>query len=997
MPLIGRPAFFDPLDLFTHRRLPPHLAIRIPILKPSLTSSRLPGSAAQLRSPQYIYDVNNLPPAAAPRRKLIEVSLPLEDINIESAREKSIRHGHPSTLHLWWARRPLAAARAVLFAQLVDDPSSRPGEFPTEESQKVERERLHGIIRRLVKWDNATNEGLLREARAEILKSTDGHPPAILDPFAGGGTIPLEAQRLGLEAHASDLNPVAVLINKALIEIPPKFSGQPPVFPGAADESASWPRSTGLAEDVRRYGAWMRERAQERIGHLYPTATLPNGEKATVIAWIWARTVTCPNPACGIEMPLVRSWWLRNKKGKEAYVFPSVVEAPGLQGRRSVVYRIAQDSEPSRDPGAGTMAGRAGAICVACGSLASMAHIKAEGVAGRMSAQLIATVADGNRQRVYLEPTEEHRHAADVTRPHDVPDQPLGHDPRNLWTPAYGLVEFADLFTKRQLTALTTFSDLVPEARQQIAKDAIGAGLPVEVRADSGVGAEAYADAIATYLAMVLSKLADRGSSIVTWFLGRESTRNTFARQAIPMSWDFVEPNTFALGTGSFDGAISWTAEALDTVGGNVPHGFAEQADAATRDYSRFLVSTDPPYYDNISYSDLSDFFYVWLRRSLRDVHPDLFSTLVVPKAEELVANPYRHSGTTGAEKFFEDGFERVFARARASASSDFPITVYYAFKQSELSREGVSSTGWSTFLAGMIREGWTITATWPVRSELSNRMLASGTNALASSIVLALRPREPTAAATDRSGFLRALHEELTRALQEIRQGAIAPADLRQTVLGPGMRVFSQYSRVLEDDGSPMSVKTALALINQTFDSIENEQDADLDADTRFCLDWYKSYGWTTQPYGYAESLALPLGLSVDGIARGGVITSGQSKVALIKPQDLNPQWDPATDDRLSLWETTCHLARAYATDGRETAAALMARAATKVDLDEVNRLAIRLYELMESKDAATAVLFNGLGGAWADVSATASSIRPAEIQSGFDFGDDLDDEGDR
>jgi putative DNA methylase len=490
---------------------------------------------------------------------------------------------------------------------------------------------------------------------------------------------------------------------------------------------------------------------------------------------------------------------------------------------------------------------------------------------------------------------------------------------------------------------------------------------------------------------MAASRLSDYGGTISTWMPDpkNEGIRNTFARQALPMTWDFAEANLFSESSGNFGFMLRGITRVLDELPAK-NGGHAKQADAASRDYTDLLIATDPPYYDNIGYSDLSDYFYIWLRRSLREIHPNLFGTMLVPKTEELIANPYRHGGKESAERFFEEGFQQVFARARQTASPDYPITIFYAFKQAELEKEGVASTGWSTFLEGMVRNGWAITATWPVRSERGGRMISVGTNALASSIVLALRPREATAPATDRTGFLAALHTELEEALPRIREGAIAPADLRQTVLGPGMSVFSRFSRVLEDDGSTMSVKTALALINQTFDSLQNEHDAELDADTRFCLDWFRSYGWDTRPYGDAESLAVPLGLSVDGIARGGTLTSGGGKVALIKPQDLDPGWDPAHDDRLSLWEVTCHLARAYATAGREEAARLMAEVKGRVDIDEVNRLATRLYELMESQDSSTAGLFNGLGGAWADVSATSTTIRPAAVAEML-FGEEI------
>lgn len=938
-------------------------------------------------------------PDAPTRKKLIEVSIPLEDINAESAREKSIRHGHPSTLHLWWARRPLSAARAVLFAQLVDDPSSNPD--LTEEQQKAERERLHNIIRRLVKWENINNESLLCEAHEEILNSTGDNPPAILDPFAGGGTIPLEAQRLGLEAHASDLNPVAVLINKALVEIPPKFAGLPPVFPGAAEtQLGAWSRTTGLAEDVRRYGAWMREQAEERIGHLYPNATIADhktGRKQTtpVIAWIWARTVTCPNPACGIEMPLVRSWWLGKKKGKEAYVVPTVVDDTTAASGRRVAFAIGHDN--AKGPSAATdgTVGRQGATCVACGSAVDLKYIRAEGRAHRMRQRLMAIVAEGDRRRVYLAPTPEHISVADVEAPRSVPTAKLAQNPRDFKTPNYGMSTFAELFTNRQLVMLATFSDLVGEARQKVLEAALASNVPAGARlADGGTGAEAYADAVATYLGIIVSKMTDRNSTLVNWYVSRESTSSTFSRQALPMMWDYAEVAPLGENTGSFSNSLLWTAETIEGLDG-VVRASVSQADASARSYAGVVVSTDPPYYDNIGYSDLSDYFYVWLRRSLRDIHPTLFASMLVPKAEELVANPYRHGGRAGAEEFFEKGFESVFAKARASASDDYPITVYYAFKQAELEQEGVSSTGWATILEGMIRNGWAITATWPIRSELGNRMIASGTNALASSIVLVLRPRHETAGQTSRRSFVSALKHELPTALEEMRQGAIAPVDLAQAMIGPGMAVFSSYQRVVENDGSDMSVKTALALINQALDEVLAEQEGDLDADTRFCLKWYEQFGWSKAAFGDADVLARAYNTSVGGLADAGVLTMGDGVVQLIRPRDLPASWSPITDDRISVWEVTLQLARVLSAEdgGLQAAAQLIAAAGSRpeVDVDSVQRLAYRLYEMTQRSRPDDARLFNLLGGSWTDLTASAGRVQlqPA-VQAEIDFEDE-------
>jgi len=938
----------------------------------------------------------------AVKRKLIEVSIPLDEINKQSAREKSIRHGHPSTLHLWWARRPLATARAVLFAQLVDDPSVREDEFIAEARQKgyedpegwaghrikQERERLFDLITRMVDWDNLGDEALFDAVRAEIMKSTNGNPPAILDPFAGGGTIPLEAQRLGLEAHASDLNPVAVLINKALIEIPSKFAGHEPVFPGAAGTRTDWPKATGLAEDVRRYGEWMRDEAQKRIGHLYPKAKLPGGGEATVIAWIWARTVTCPNPACGIEMPLVRSWWLGKKKGKEAYVVPTVVGG-------KVEYGIGHDlgQGPSKDVD-GTMSGRKGAVCVGCGTAVSTDYIKEEGLAGRLGASLIATVAEGNRQRIYLAPTSEHAEAAEVTRPDDVPDQPLGYDPRNLWTPAYGLGTFASLFTNRQLTALTTFSDLVVEARERVLTDALAAGVPDGVRLEAGgTGAAAYADAVATYLGLAADRIGDRNSAVTTWDSSpsKEQVRGIFARQAIAMAWDFAEANFFAKSSGTLAESIIQVANAVERLPTGRA-GEARQADAASRVLDSLVISTDPPYYDNISYSELSDFFYVWLRRALRSIHPEILGTVLVPKAEELVANPYRHGGADGAKAFFEAGFESVFAHARQTASDDYPITVYYAFKQSETEEGGQASTGWETILGSMIRAGWVVTATWPVRTELANRMIGSGTNALASSVVLALRPRPIDAAVTDRRGFIAAMKRELGPALRELQQGGIAPVDLPQSAIGPGMAVFSRYAKVIESDGSEMTVRSALARINEVLDELLTEQEGDFDPTTRFAIAWYRSNGYDAGAFGDAENLARARATAVSTMERGGILSARAGKVQLYRPSDLPDDYDVTTDQHVSAWEALQHTIRIQESKGIPAAGAFLQAASRRsdgaVDLDLVKELAYLLFQVAEkngwTKDA---ISFNGIATSWSELLDSGRTAAPVSTAATLDF----------
>ena len=903
----------------------------------------------------------------AVKRKLIEVALPLEAINRESAREKSIRHGHPSTLHLWWARRPLAAARAVLFAQLVDDPISHPDLFPTEEAQRVERERLHGIIERLVAWENIQDQKLLMEAHNEIVKSAPkdavGKPqlPAVLDPFAGGGTIPLEAQRLGLEAHASDLNPVAVLINKALIEIPPKFAGQPPVFPDAADSKlGDWPGASGLAEDVRRYGAWMREQAEKKIGNLYPKATLSDGTKANVIAWIWARTVTCPNPGCGIQMPLVRSWWLGKKKGKEAYIVPEVV---GTGADKHFEYSIGNDPNSGPSESEDGTVGRTGATCISCGTAVPLSYIRSEGTAGRMGAELMAVVAEGNRQRHYLPATSAQANAAQVLRPDNVPDGTIPVNPRDFKTRIYGLTEWADLFTNRQLTALTTFSDLVTSAREKVIADG---------------GTPEYADAITTYLSMGVSRTADYSSNICTWHNSGEKMRNVFGRQAIPMAWDYTEVNPFSSSSGNFLGQVEWVAKAVEYAPATA-EGFVAQADAASRSYQGLLVSTDPPYYDNIGYSDLSDFFYVWLRRTLRSVYPKIFSTMLVPKAEELVANTYRHGGKDKAKDFFEEGFRSVFAHIRQSENpavgiGEYPITVWYAFKQSEADASGEASTGWETLLDGMIRSGWEITSTWPVRSELSNRILGSGKNALASSIVLSLRPRDENAPTIDRRGLIAALEAELPNALRKLQQGAVAPVDLPQAAIGPGMAVFSRYAAVLEPDGSKMSVRSALARINEILDQVLNEQEGDFDGPSRFAIAWYRQHGYNTSKFGDADNLARARNTSVDMLDKDGILVSRAGNVHLIKPADLDPEYDPIKDAHTSNWEALHHLIRVLESNGLAAAGAFLHTATSRpdaaVDPDLVKELAHLLFRVAEANGwTKDALSFNALVTSWPEV----------------------------
>ena len=920
------------------------------------------------------------------KKKLIETSLPLEAINAASAREKSIRHGHPSTLHLYWARRPLATARAVLFAQLVDDPASRPEEFPTVESQDKERARLHALMEKLIIWENSNDEKLLEQAREEIRKSNDGKLPAVVDPFAGGGSIPLEAQRLGLESHASDLNPLAVLINKALIEIPPKFTGWSPVFPGVAEEQSSWLRAEGLAADVQHYGQWLRDEAEKRIGHLYPKVTAPGGTEHTVIAWKWARTVISPNPANPIETPLVNSWWLSKKKGKEAWVKATVVDG-------QVQYEVQHNADGPKGDADGTV-NRRGAVSIADGTPIDFKYIRAESRAGRMGAHLIAVVADGGKGRVYVSPNEKHTSVAQIPRPDDLPVSELPEKALGFRVQAYGFEQWVDLFTNRQLVALSTLSDLVPEARSKICEDALAAGIPAAERLeDGGVGAEAYADAVATYLALGVSRTADYCNSLCTWDRTRDSVTHLFSRQAIPLVWDYVEANILSNSSGNFLGQLGWIVKALRYMAAQ-GSGKVKQISAMSRDYAGLVVSTDPPYYDNIGYSDLSDFFYVWLRKSLRTIHLSVVGTMLTPKADELVANPYRHNGKQGAEKFFVEGFNSVFHRIREDdANPDVPMTVYYAYKQQDRGKDGTSSTGWHTLLDGLIQSGWEITATWPMRSELKNRMLSQGTNALASSILLACRPRPADARAVARRAFVAALKSELPEALRTLMQGAIAPVDLAQAAIGPGISVFSRYAKVREADGSDMTVRDALQLINATLDEVLGEQESDLDSDTRFAVRWYRQYGWQADSSGIADQLARSSDTSLAELQRGGIFEAKGGKARLLSPIQLNEGWDPAADEYVSVWEATVRLAAVLAKDGVDKVAELLPAVGEKVSLDAVKELGFLLFhEAEKNKDTDDAILFNGLVSSWGDLNEQARQIaaHPKAHQEALTFEED-------
>lgn len=966
------------------------------------------------------------------KKKLIEVAIPLEAINAASAREKSIRHGHPSTLHLWWARRPLAACRAVLFAQLVDDPSSRVDELmadpklraqaeaalparvaawekskasaqgaaantpqptPEDVAVEIERKRLFAIIEELVKWENSTNEEVLERARAEIRRSCGEELPPVYDPFSGGGSIPLEAQRLGLPAYGSDLNPVAVMIGKAMIEIPPKFKDMPPIHPGIKERSF-YRNAEGLAEDVRYYGEWMRERAWERIGSLYPQVDLPNeygGGKATVIAWIWARTVASPDPATrGKHVPLVSSFALSEKPGNVAVLTPVV-------NRREATYSFEVKREGvSREElllaKNGTRSGKAeDFLCVLSNSTIQRSYIRKEGKAGRMGAKLLAAVVESQRGRLYIAASDEMEKVAASAGKNSIASSARssflsGKTPTRAMITggvcsAYGLEAWGDLFTDRQIVALRTFSNLVDEAREHAQEQARQAGQQET--------ATQYSNAVAVFLSFAISKLTNLGSTVTGWMGDRGAFRETFARQGIPMVWDFAEANFFSSSGGNFLTPIQKISKVIETLPAS-GFGLVLQANAEDVQYpAGVVVSTDPPYYNNIVYSILSDYFYAWLKLNLYNQFPDLFSAIATPKSEELVAIPQRHGGHDAADQFFIEGMGRAITAMRRAANPLVPTTIYYAFKQSEVEKEGVSSTGWATFLSAVLAAGYAVVGTWPIRTESPGRLIARGKNALANSVVLVCRPKQTTADTITRAEFIRTLKLELPPAIAELKAANIAPADMPQSAIGPGIGVFSRYKVVLEADDSPMAVKTALQLINAELDEYLGGIQGEFDADTRFAINWFELFGMGKGEFGDANKIAMAKGISVDSAKHAGIVESAAGKVRLSKRDELDPDWTPENDGHLTVWECLQYLVRLHEKEGlSHDTAALLKRFGPQAEA--VKDLAYCLYDIAANKrrEASEATVYNALIADWSELSQLAAtvSLEDRDSQIGFD-----------
>lgn len=908
------------------------------------------------------------------KKKLIEVALPLDVINAASAYEKMPGIGaHPRGLHLYWARRPLAAARAVIWASLVDDPSSHTDKFPTEEEQNEERKRLFGILEELVQWKNSNNEYVLEVAKAEIMKSTNGNPPMLLDPFAGGGAIPLEAHRLGLKAYAHDLNPLAVLINKAMIEIPAKFTDLPPVNPNMAFLiTKTYKGIQGLAEDVAYYGKLLEEKVRKKIGYLYPKVEIAEtGQNATVIAWIWARTVKCPNPACGCEMPLVKSFWLSKKKGKEAYIEPIVKN--GITS-----FEVRHGTKNTH----GETVSRVGATCVACGANVPLDYIRKEAKHGRMHSQMMAIVAEGANGRIYLSTNDAHIEAARVKKPKNFPDGEMPDKALGFSVQGYGMRNFTDLYTNRQLTALTVLSDLVDDVSDIAYNDAKSSKKFIDDNRglyDGGIGALAYGQAIGVFLSLAVDRIADFSTSVSRWAVSNEKAMNLFNKQAIPMTWDYPETNILGNSVGSISTIIDYLSKCIETLPDAKVKGYARQVDAQSDCGLRDIaISTDPPYYDNIGYADLSDFFYVWLRRSLKNIYPDIFSTMLVPKTNELIANPFRFNGNKQAAKeYFEDGMLQVCRQLYLYADEKFPITLYYAFKQNDADNGGISSSGWETMLNAIITAGFSITGTWPMRTEQAYRSRANESNALASSIVLVCRKRESSASTCTRKNFLRELKSELEASLENLQKSNIAPVDMAQSAIGPGISVYSRYKSVLESDGSPMTVRSALKLINQAIDDYFHGQGENLDAESRFAVDLYTQCGFNEIAFGEADVLARARNVAMNRLQDMAIVMASKGKVRLTDRDEL-----PEKQAERCTWTWVQALVRELGASGIEGCAKLLVN--YMGDGEGIKNLAYRLYQIADKKGwAAEGTGYNNLVISWQDIMTRREELKNQSVET--------------
>lgn len=919
--------------------------------------------------------VTALPPHTR-LKKLIEVALPLQAINAAAKKETKTTNGHPSTFHLWWGHRPYSVARALIFSSLVDDPSSRPDLYPTRAEQDNARRTLFSMIEQLVDWRSSADRKTIGAAQSLLRQSLGDIFPTIVDPFSGRGTIPLEAQRLGCTTIGADLNPVAVLISKALVEIPARFKSSNPVHPDHAPLRESMRGPAALAADVEAYARALLAIATNALHGQYQPVRTPQGEELPVLAWLWARTVRCPNPVCNGVTPLIKSNVLSAKAGQSRYLKPTI-----NQELKRVTFSV---STAKSDTFSNVIPKR-GATCIFCEQPISLQQLRAEGIKTKLEPHmLLGAVLNANGKKKFVGSQEVSVSAIDPLPPDRNLDHDLTRNSRHMGPTVYGLYRHRDLYTNRQLKALTTFATSVLGLRDQIETDASRSGMNTDARSleDGGTGAAAYADAIITYLAIAISRLADRCSTLVFW-QADETVGHVFVRSALSMTWDFVEPNPLGDSTGSFHSSVKSvvaTLAKLPTDGSST----IVQEDCRELAYpDQCVIITDPPYYDNIPYSDISEYFYVWLREALEPLWPNLFATLGTPKSNELTFDKSRfHGDAEAARAYVTAGFAETFGKWRERANPAFPLVVLYAFRATEAADDSMSSDdqvvsyGWESILASLIGSGFEITGTWPIGTERDNRFRSQGSNALGSSIALICRPRSDGATRCSRVDFLHALRSDLPFAVQRLREASLAATDLQQAALGPGISVFSRYSEVLEADDSVMTVRSALAAINDELAHILLGEIADVDADTHFALSWFDRYGYDNGKYGDADILLKAKNASLRHLEDAGVVVSERGLVRLLSPTELSGD-HTRISDRPTWAQCMFAISALISEDGGEARAAEVIRAIGAAEATRLKDIAYHCYLICDrQKRASDARDFNALVSSWPEIERRASEV---------------------
>ena len=748
-----------------------------------------------------------------PYKKLIETAIPVSKINTETEREKTARNGMPSNVHIWWTRDSMAAARTSIFESLIDDPAEHPELFPSQDEQDTERERLLRIAESLSEIESADRKDILEIALKEIQRNASGQLPTVFDPFVGGGTIPVEAHRLGLRSSSSDLNAVASMITTVVSDIPSRFSDTVTVHPRTEMTlDIALPGAAGFADDVRYYGKKLQEKAFQKVGTLYPKVIDPVSKKELeVSAWIWARTVKCPNPSCGCNIPLSSSYDLAKKKGSEAWVEP-----------------VAEDGRISfkmhREPNTGgklkpKVAQTAVFKCPACGEITPDAYVKECGIKQNIDSQLIAVVADNGKKRLYLEATTEQEKAAQVNAPKNVPHGDLPNFPKRFSPPSFGLTDYADLFTNRQLVYITSMMDLAKEMQSDIEKDALGKGFADDgiTFADGGCGALAYAEAVRIVLIITISKLLDRCSNICSWSTSSGgSLRNVFSRAAMPMIWDYAEGNPFASAGGSFANALSRTCDALALLPAGVD-GITKVADAGMpNNVKDAMIVTTLPYYDRASYSDLSDFFYVWMKYGLEDLYPTYFSGVTSPKREDMTAFSHRYGGDKKkADMIYGERLAVAMKNLYVSATADYPSLIGFIYKGNK-SSDNEELSEWEYFIDAVCNAGFSVTASWPLGRKYEDSIELAEIRGIP--IIVILRKKSDDMVQVTRRSFVTAVKREVPLLIENISK-KVRVEDLRSSVIGPALNIYTRYKQVLDADGSYMKPHMASRIIEQEID----------------------------------------------------------------------------------------------------------------------------------------------------------------------------------